>query len=229
MNAVSDAASGAATFARSALAGSLAPLALALGLGLTVLLAPVAASAQTPPAVIRPSATLGPAAPSTGGKAGKAAEGPRGSAQGGAPSPGAASGGPPVFSHRGLPNRYRSVVQGETVLYDAPSDKARKLYIAPAGMPVEIISMLRDWVKFRDSEGDLSWVNRDALTDRRTVVTTAPATLRREPSEAAEPILDADQGVLFELLDGKPTGDFARVRFATGDTGYLPTSSLWGL
>lgn len=208
----------------------------AVAMGLTVLLVPVAADAQTgsgqgsagqtSPTVMRPSATLGPAAPAPSGKA---ADAPRGSAQGGTLGAGAANSGPPVFSPRGLPNRFRSVTQAETVLYDAPSDKARKLYLAPAGMPVEIISMLRDWVKFRDSQGDLSWVNREALTDRRTVVTKAPATLRREPSDSAEPILDVDQGVLFELLDDKATGNFARVRFASGDTGYVATSSLWGM
>ena len=200
--------------------------------GLLALLAPQAAMAQSSsnqgsPAVIRPSATLGPPAPASAGK--KGGDSPRGSAQGGTLAPGAASSGPPVFSHRGLPNRYRSVAQPETVLYDAPSDKARKLYVAPAGMPVEVISMLRDWVKFRDCQGDLSWASRDALTDRRTVVTTAPVTMRAEPSDTATPLLDADQGVLFDLLDDRPTGAFARVRYAGGEIGYLPTASLWGM
>ena len=188
-----------------------------------------ATSGQASPAVIRPSATLGPAASPPGKGDGARGSAQGGNAQGGSLAPGAASSGPPVFSHRGLPHRFRSVAHAETVLFDAPSDKARKLYIAPAGMPVEIISMLRDWVKFRDSEGDLSWVNREALTDRRTVVTTAPATMRREPRDEAEPILDADQGVLFELLDDRPTGTFARVRHAGGEIGYLPTASLWGM
>ena len=197
------------------------------------LLAPALAGAQgqapspsqEAPAILKPSATLGPAAPSSPDKAGQA---PRGS-QGGTLAPGAAASGPPVFSHRGLPNRFRSIAKAETILYDAPSDKARKRFVAPAGMPVEVISILRDWVKFRDVEGDLSWVNRDLLSDRRMVITREPATLRREPRAEAEPQLDVAADVLFELLDDKPTGDFARVRFVDGETGFLPVASLWGL
>ena len=207
--------------------------ALATGLGL---LAPAGASAegraqaqspspsQDAPAVLKPSATLGPAAPSPD----RPGQAPRG-AQGGTLAPGAAESGPPVFSHRGLPNRFRSIAKAETILYDAPSDKARKRFIAPAGMPVEVISILRDWVKFRDVEGDLSWVNRDLLSDRRMVITREPATLRREPLAEAEPQLDVAADVLFELLDDKPTGNFARVRFVDGETGFLPVASLWGL
>lgn len=208
------------------------PLAFALSsvFALVFALTPGAATAQTQapsqavPTVLKPSATLGPAAPSPD----KPGQAPRG-AQGGTLAPGAAASGPPVFSHRGLPNRFRSVAQAETVLFDAPSDKARKIYIAPAGMPVEVISVLRDWVKFRDVQGDLSWVNRDLLTDRRMVITRAPETLRREPRAEAEPLVDVAADVLLELVDDKPTGEFARVRDAGGEIGFLPVASVWGL
>ena len=103
------------------------------------------------------------------------------------------------------------------------------IYIAPAGMPVEVISVLRDWVKFRDVQGDLSWVNRDLLTDRRMVITRAPETLRREPRAEAEPLVDVAADVLLELVDDKPTGEFARVRDAGGEIGFLPVASVWGL
>lgn len=201
-----------------------APTLVALTVALALAPGEAVAQGQPAPTVLKPSATLGPAAPS----ADKPGQPPRGT-QGGTLAPGAAASGPPVFSHRGLPNRFRSVARAETVLFDAPSDKARKVFIAPAGMPVEVISVLRDWVKFRDVQGDLSWVNRDLLSDRRMVITRAPDTLRREPRAEGEPLLDVAADVLFELVDDKPTGEFARVRDAGGDVGFLPVASVWGL
>lgn len=204
-----------------------ASIAAAVAAVVVATLAPNPVLGQAAPTVIRPSATLGPAATPADAKAGQGS--PKGTAQGGALGGAAAASGPPVFSHRGLPNRFRSVIKDETVLFDAPSDKARKAYIAPAGMPVEVISVLRDWVKFRDLDGDLAWLNREMLSDRRTVVSTAPVSLRREPRPEAEALFDVDRGVLFDLLEDRPTGGFARVRYATGEIGYLPVDSVWGL
>src|SRR5690606_40233308 len=81
--------------------------------------------------------------------------------------------------------RYRSVAKPDAVLFDAPSDKARKLFLAPQGMPVEVISVLNTWVKVRDPMGDIAWISRDDLTDRRMVMATTVATLRREAAPFA--------------------------------------------
>jgi SH3-like domain-containing protein len=207
-------------------------LATGLAVGVGIGLAPDAVRAQAAaPTVIRPSGTLGPP-PATPAATGGGSGSNRGVAIGGGHpgvAPGATPGAPPVFSARGLPNRFRSVAKAETVLYDAPSDRARKVFIAPAGMPVEVISVLRDWVKFRDPLGDLAWVDRELLSDRRTVISTTIVSLRRDPRPEAPILFDADRGVLFELLEERPVAGFVKVRYQGNETGYLQADQVWGL
>jgi SH3-like domain-containing protein len=186
---------------------------------------------QAAPMIIRPSSTLGPpAAPPSGSPAPVTRGG--NAVSGGHPglAPGATPGAPPpAFALRGLPNRFRSVVKPETVLYDAPSDRAKKIFIAPAGMPVEVVSVLRDWVKFRDPGGDLAWVNREMLTDRRTVVSTALASVRRDARADAPVLFDVDRGVVFELLEDRAVAGFVKVRYQGNEIGYLQADQVWGL
>lgn len=186
---------------------------------------------QAAPMVIRPSSTLGPPAAAPSGSPAPLTRG--GNAVGGGHpglAPGATPGAPPpAFALRGLPNRFRSVVKAETVLYDAPSERAKKIFIAPAGMPVEVVSVLRDWVKFRDPGGDLAWVNREMLTDRRTVVSTALASVRRDARPDAPVLFDVDRGVVFELIEDRAVAGFVKVRYQGNEIGYLQADQVWGL
>jgi SH3-like domain-containing protein len=114
-------------------------------------------------------------------------------------------------------------------MFDAPSDKAKKIFLAPQGMPVEVISVLRTWVKVRDPLGDLAWISRDDLTDRRTLVATTVAVLRREAQPYAPAWFSVDRGVVLELLDEKPVNGFLKVRYAEGQIGYIQPDQVWGL
>ena len=59
---------------------------------------------------------------------------------------------------------YRSVSDAAAVLYDAPSQKAKKLYLIRAQTPVELVVKLDRWIKVRDAEGS----NADTR-DRRSL------------------------------------------------------------
>ena len=126
--------------------------------------------------------------------------------------------------------RFRSIGTDDTVMYDAPSDKAKKLYQAPRGMPVEVIAVLQGWVKVRDMEGDIAWVLRDDLSDRRTVVASTTVPLYQEPNADAPQWFEAARGVVFELEDDKPDdAGFVRVRHADGQSGYVELGQVWGI
>ena len=126
--------------------------------------------------------------------------------------------------------RFRSIGTDDTVMYDAPSDKAKKLYQAPRGMPVEVIAVLQGWVKVRDMEGDIAWVLRDDLSERRTVVASTTAPLYQEPNADAPQWFEAARGVVFELEDDKPDeAGFVRVRHADGQSGYVELGQIWGI
>lgn len=126
--------------------------------------------------------------------------------------------------------RFRSIGTDDTVMYDAPSDKAKKLYQAPRGMPVEVIAVLQAWVKVRDMEGDIAWVLRDDLSERRTVVASTTVPLYQEPNADAPQWFEAARGVVFELEDDKPDdAGFVRVRHADGQSGYVELGQVWGI
>jgi SH3-like domain-containing protein len=70
---------------------------------------------------------------------------------------------------------FKTVGPHPVVLYDAPSAKGGKLFIAPSGMPVEVMLSYGDWVKVRDAAGDLAWTETRGLSAKRNVIVRVPA------------------------------------------------------
>jgi SH3-like domain-containing protein len=54
---------------------------------------------------------------------------------------------------------FKSVGADPAIMYNAPSERGRKVFVAPPGMPVEIVLNQDGWSKVRDASGDLSWMN----------------------------------------------------------------------
>jgi hypothetical protein len=53
---------------------------------------------------------------------------------------------------------FKSVGASPAIMYDAPSEKGRRVHVAPRGMPVEVVLTYGDWSKVRDAAGTLSWI-----------------------------------------------------------------------
>ena len=124
---------------------------------------------------------------------------------------------------------FRSIGAPSVVLYDAPSVKGGKRYIAPRGMPVEIVARYGDWVKIRDADGELAWTESKGLSARRNVVVKAlSAKLRAAPDDNAAILMTADKGVLLELSDPQATG-WVSVRHQDGIAGFVRASEIWGI
>jgi SH3-like domain-containing protein len=124
---------------------------------------------------------------------------------------------------------FRSIGEPAAVLYDAPSTRANKLYVASRSLPVEVISTDGTWVKVRDPFGGLSWVERKLLAERRTVIVTAPVAEVRERAEDAAPLaFQAQAGVVLEVVEIGATG-WVRVRHADGSGGFVRVAQVWGI
>lgn len=124
---------------------------------------------------------------------------------------------------------FRSIGEAAAVLYDAPSAKATKLYVAGRNLPVELIATDGVWVKVRDPFGGLAWVEGKALAARRTVFVTVPiADVRQRPDTAAPVVFQAQAGVVLDLVEPGQTG-WARVRHADGASGFVRIGAVWGL
>ncbi|HUL93086.1 MAG TPA: SH3 domain-containing protein [Burkholderiales bacterium] len=124
---------------------------------------------------------------------------------------------------------FRSVAENGTLMYDAPSVRAKKLFVASRNYPVEVVINIDAWVKVRDQAGDLTWVEKKALSEKRTVVVTAAfADVRQSPSDQAALVLQAQQGVALDVVEIQ-TGGWLKVRHADGQVGYLKIGQVWGL
>jgi SH3-like domain-containing protein len=124
---------------------------------------------------------------------------------------------------------YRSVEVPAAILYDAPSQKGKKLYLIRAQTPVEVVVRLEGWFKVRDAEGTLAWVSARDLGERRTLVVTAPrAEIRQEDKAEAPVVVLLDKWVAVDLIEAASPG-WAKVRHRDGITGFIRASQVWGL
>lgn len=123
---------------------------------------------------------------------------------------------------------YVSVADGSAILYDAPSLKAKKMFVVSRYLPLEQVVNLDSWVKVRDNSGSLSWIEKRALSSKRFVVVTAElAAMRQAPDENAAVVLQAHQQVALEWLESTG-GGWLKVRHQDGATGYVKTADVWG-
>lgn len=127
-----------------------------------------------------------------------------------------------------LAAEYRAVSE-PALFYDAPTVRGKKIFVAPKGMPVEVVVTIEGWYKVRDRAGDLMWIERKSVTDKRTVVVSvAAAQVRDKPEDGARVLLDAAQDVSLELVEPLATG-WARVKHRDGITGFVRSNQVWGL
>jgi SH3-like domain-containing protein len=122
---------------------------------------------------------------------------------------------------------FRSVAENAAVLYDAPSVKAKKLYVVSHGYPVELVVTVEGWSKVRDANGELTWIESRRLAEKRTVLVKAPLAQVRESADDKAPVVfQAQQDVVLELIE--VAGGWLRVRHRDGQAGFLRTAQAWG-
>ena len=123
---------------------------------------------------------------------------------------------------------YRSVAGPTAVLYDGPSARAKPLYVLNKNYPLAIVVTLGEWEKVRDMSGTLAWIEKKNLSDKRTLMVSAPvAEVKRAPEPNSPPLFRAEKNVLLELLEYSGDG-WLRVRHADGQVGYVPVNQVWG-
>jgi SH3-like domain-containing protein len=124
---------------------------------------------------------------------------------------------------------FRALGPNPAVLYDAPSGKADRLFVASRYYPFEVLVKLDQWTKVRDANGEVAWVENKALGDRQTVLVTVPlADVRAAPNPQAPLVFEAYKQVLLEVME-PPAEGWVKVRHRDGQLGYIRTSHLWGL
>lgn len=124
---------------------------------------------------------------------------------------------------------FRSVVSPKAILYDAPSSQAKKLYILNQLYPVEIMVDLGAWLKVRDSEGGLSWIEAKYLSKKRTLIVREPTEIKQSADAASTTLANVEKEVMLELVGNQTSSVWVEVRHPAGVKGYVANSAVWGL
>ena len=125
---------------------------------------------------------------------------------------------------------FRGVTEEAAVLYDAPSAQSKKLFVVNQGYPLEVIVAVEGWVKVRDANGALSWVDAKQVSAKvRTVMVKAPVAQVRQAADDNAPVaFQAQHNVLLELTE-VVAGGWLRVRHRDGVSGFVRVAQVWGV
>ena len=124
---------------------------------------------------------------------------------------------------------FRSVNPPVAILYDAPSQQGKKLYLIRALTPVEVVVRVEGWLKVRDAEGTLAWIEARHLAERRTLVVTAPKAEIRQADNPDSPVIaELDKWVAVDFIELASPG-WVKVRHRDGATGFIRSKQVWGL
>ena len=123
---------------------------------------------------------------------------------------------------------FRSMAE-PAVMYDAPSTKAKPLFVVSRYTPVEVVVALEGWLKVHDAAGGLAWVERRLVAEQRTASVKVPrAQVRAQADESAPLVFEAERDVVLEFVEAAPPG-WVKVRHRDGQTGYVRATQIWGL
>lgn len=124
---------------------------------------------------------------------------------------------------------FRSVSVPKAVLYDAPSNAAKKVLLLSQNYPVEVVVNLGEWLKVRDAQGSLNWVEAKQLSGKNFVMVTAnSAEIRLSADVSSSLVATVEKDVVLEVADVKLSNGWLKVKHRDGATGYILISSTWG-
>jgi SH3-like domain-containing protein len=124
---------------------------------------------------------------------------------------------------------FRTIGDRAAILYDAPSLKADRIFVASRGYPFEVLVKLDQWTKVRDVGGEVAWVENKAIGERRNVLVNVPvADVRAAPDVKSALVFEAYKQVLLEALE-PPAEGWVKVRHRDGQQGYARVAHLWGI
>jgi SH3-like domain-containing protein len=124
---------------------------------------------------------------------------------------------------------FRALGNRPAILYDAPSNKADRLFVASRLYPFEVLVKLDHWTKVRDTSGEVAWVENSALGDQKMVLVTVPlADVRAAPNPQSPLVFEAYKQVLLEVIDTATDG-WVKVRHRDGQQGFIRATHVWGI
>lgn len=123
---------------------------------------------------------------------------------------------------------FRAVNVSKAIVYDSPSAQGKKLYLLGQGYPVEVIVNLAEWVKVRDQQGGLSWIDAKQLSAKRTLLIISPVEIKQTPEANGVIVARVEKDVMVDFIEPAKNG-WVKVKHRDGLVGFVQTPSVWGL
>jgi SH3-like domain-containing protein len=130
---------------------------------------------------------------------------------------------------------FRATTDAATILYDAPSARAKPIFVYGRDVPVEALVSVEGWTKIRDASGTIGWMQAKALSDKRMVVVRAPAADVRVSADDTAPLaFRAERDVLLEVAEpaSSPSATtmpgWLKVRHRDGQVGFVRLAQVFG-
>ena len=123
-----------------------------------------------------------------------------------------------------------SIKINKAILYEGPSDATDKEFIITEGYPLMVMVRLKDWLKVKDHEGKISWINANDTDKQRTVMTLKKnVNLFYKPTTNSVHLANIDEFVTLKLLSTYDTNGWVEVKTITGYIeGYIRKEDVWG-
>jgi SH3-like domain-containing protein len=130
---------------------------------------------------------------------------------------------------------FRATGEAATVLYDAPSSRAKPMFVYGRDVPVETLVSVEGWTKIRDASGTIGWMQAKSLSDKRMVVVRAPfADVRTTADDSAPVVFRAERDVLLEVAETAESASattmpgWLKVRHRDGQSGFIRLPQVFG-
>ena len=130
---------------------------------------------------------------------------------------------------------FRATSDPATVLYDAPSARAKPMFVYGRDVPVETLVSVEGWTKIRDFGGTIGWMQAKALSDKRMVIVRVPiADIRATAEDSAPVVFRAERDVLLDVAEtassaAAPTmPGWLKVRHRDGQSGFIRLAQVFG-
>ena len=130
---------------------------------------------------------------------------------------------------------FRATSDPATILYDAPSARAKPLFVYGRDIPVETLVSVEGWTKVRDATGSIGWMQSKSLSDKRMVVVRAAAAdVRAAAEDAAIVVYRAERDVLLEVAESATSPattsmpGWLKVRHRDGQVGFVRLAQVFG-
>ncbi|SFN45799.1 SH3 domain-containing protein [Formivibrio citricus] len=133
-----------------------------------------------------------------------------------------------LCAHAAQALEFRTAAKHGVVLYEAPSEKGRKLFTLSRATPLEVLVEQGDWLRVRDHKGSIAWIKKKDASAQRHLQVIKAGSVHREASAKSAVVFKTEPDLLLEMLENTKTG-WLKVKHRDGLTGFVRIEEIWGL